>query len=97
MQTKTIPTFTLPNWFPKYFFETQWYIHSTGRDDEGRTPLIMYHIQGREVSVFTGQTLNSEKDIEAITKMSNEMAKVHQDFLHKQAHSELEASKIFLV
>ena len=96
MQTKPIPMFILPDWFQKCFFVTQWYIHSTGRDDEGRTPFIMYHVRGRKVSVFTGQNLDSKKDYASIAKMNKEMAKVRRDFIRKQAQSEIDARNLWL-
>jgi hypothetical protein len=96
MKNNKPKTFLLPSWFPKFFPHSQWYIHSTAKNEEDRTPFIMYLVIDRKVTVMKGTVLDSKNDYKAMVKLDKSMAKIKKESDRKQAQSWLDAKNLVL-
>lgn len=79
----------------KKLFET-WTIYSTGKNENGGTPCMTYMRCGKEITKYLGEVLDSPEDAEVLRQMDTAMREVHQDFLHKNAASNISASETYL-
>lgn len=71
-------------------------IRSTGKNENGRTPMIVIMCNGTKRTIVRGEVMDSPTDYAAMQQINAEMKLVHREFLIKNARSEQRARNTFL-
>ncbi len=74
----------------------EWEIVSTGRNEKGRTPFLVYRRSGRVITLLHGEKINSKTDIEKQVHFDEEMAAIKLDSRNRQIRSEQSAANMYV-
>ena len=80
----------------KYLTYTSFTVHSTGRGENGRTPIKTFIFSQGKWSSYSGEAFDSNRDLEVQNQLDKEFEHIRRDSILKQARSRESAKKVWV-
>lgn len=80
----------------KYLVYTSFTIHSTGRGENGRTPIKTFVFSGGRWNSYPGEVMDSDQDFKIQNQLDTELEYIRRDSILKQVRSRDSAKKVWV-